>query len=48
MTVVKSYPFSRTCPSRDLLNQIGDLWTVLTVGALTEGPLRFAGSRPAR
>lgn len=41
MSATEYDPYSRTCPSRDLLNQIGDLWTVLTVGALAEGPLRF-------
>lgn len=34
-------PYSRTCPSRRLLDEIGGLWTVLVVGALADGPLRF-------
>lgn len=34
-------PYSRTCPSRRLLNEIGEMWTVLVVGALADGPLRF-------
>ncbi|HRL48932.1 MAG TPA: helix-turn-helix domain-containing protein [Propioniciclava sp.] len=34
-------PYHRACPSRRLLNEIGELWTVLVVGALAEGPLRF-------
>ena len=34
-------PYSRGCPSRRLLNQIGELWTVLVVGALADGALRF-------
>lgn len=34
-------PYSRACPSRRLLNQIGESWTVLVVGALADGPRRF-------
>ena len=34
-------PYDRNCPSRRLLNEIGELWTVLIVGALSEGPQRF-------
>ncbi|MGY5766677.1 winged helix-turn-helix transcriptional regulator [Brachybacterium sp. DNPG3] len=34
-------PYSRTCPSRRVLDEIGELWTVLIVGALADGPLRF-------
>ena len=34
-------PYSRGCPSRRLLNQIGELWTVLVVGVLADGALRF-------
>jgi DNA-binding HxlR family transcriptional regulator len=29
------------CPTREVLDRIGDRWTVLIVGALGEGPLRF-------
>jgi DNA-binding HxlR family transcriptional regulator len=29
------------CPTREVLDRIGDRWTVLTVGALGQGPLRF-------
>lgn len=35
-------PYQRNCPSRQVLDRIGDRWTVLVVGALTEGPLRFS------
>lgn len=35
-------PFDRDCPSRVLLDRIGDRWTVLVVGALADGPLRFS------
>ncbi|AQP46837.1 transcriptional regulator [Tessaracoccus aquimaris] len=35
-------PYDRNCPSRRLLDRIGDRWTVLIVGILAEdGPLRF-------
>ena len=34
-------PYAKTCPSRRLLNEIGEMWTVLIVGALSDGPLRF-------
>jgi len=35
-------PYSRNCPSCRLLDRIGDRWTVLVVGALSDGPLRFS------
>jgi DNA-binding HxlR family transcriptional regulator len=34
-------PYSRQCPTRAMLDRIGDRWTVLVVGALSSGPLRF-------
>ena len=34
-------PYDRNCPTRRLLDRIGDRWTVLVVGALADGPLRF-------
>ena len=36
-------PYSRSCPSRRLLKSLGDLWTVLVVGALhhADQPQRF-------
>jgi len=34
-------PYDRNCPTRQLLDRIGDQWTVLIVGALKDGPLRF-------
>jgi DNA-binding HxlR family transcriptional regulator len=34
-------PYDRDCPTRQLLDRIGDQWTVLIVGALIDGPLRF-------
>jgi len=38
---VLSNPYDRNCPTRQLLDRIGDQWTVLIVGALRDGPLRF-------
>ena len=35
-------PYAASCPSRRLLDRIGDRWTVLIVGALDEGPQRFS------
>lgn len=34
-------PYDRACPTRQLLDRIGDQWTVLIVGTLDAGPLRF-------
>lgn len=39
-------PYARGCPSRDLLDRIGDKWTVLVLGQLADGrPHRFAAIR---
>ena len=36
-------PYARDCPSRQLLDRIGDKWTVLVLGALAgEEPRRFS------
>jgi DNA-binding HxlR family transcriptional regulator len=35
------------CPTRHVLDRIGDKWTVLVVGSLREGPLRFTQLRLA-
>jgi DNA-binding HxlR family transcriptional regulator len=34
--------FDPECPTRVVLDRIGDKWTVLVIGALHEGPLRFS------
>ena len=34
-------PYADGCPSRQLLDRIGDKWTVLVIGVLTEGPRRY-------
>ena len=41
MTVGAWDPYQRDCPSRLLLDRIGDRWTVLIVGTLDAGPRRF-------
>lgn len=35
-------PYAAGCPSRQVLDRIGDRWTVLVVGSLSQGPLRFS------
>lgn len=37
--------FARECPSRVVLDRIGDRWTVLLVVALSDGRLRFSQLR---
>lgn len=34
-------PYDPNCPSRQVLDQIGDRWTILIIGALAEGPARY-------
>lgn len=33
------------CPTRVLLDRVGDKWTVLVIGALADGPMRFTTLR---
>ena len=35
-------PYVEDCPSRQLLDRIGDRWTVLIISTLEHGPLRFS------
>ena len=35
-------PYDARCPSREVLDRIGDRWTVLVVGSLSSGPMRFS------
>ncbi|KQV72686.1 hypothetical protein ASC64_20280 [Nocardioides sp. Root122] len=37
--------FDPDCPTRVVLDRIGDKWTVLVIGALEDGPLRFTEVR---
>lgn len=39
--------YSRDCPSRVVLDRIGDRWTALIVGVLEDGPRRFVEIRDA-
>ncbi|GAA2027622.1 winged helix-turn-helix transcriptional regulator [Pseudokineococcus marinus] len=34
-------PYHPDCPSRQMVDRIGDKWTVLVVGVLSEGPARY-------
>ncbi len=43
MAIRKWDPYNRECPTRRVLDRIGDRWTVLVVGALADGPVRFSG-----
>ena len=38
-------PYAAGCPSRRLLDRIGDRWTVLIIGTLGDGPRRFSEIR---
>ncbi len=40
-------PYHANCPTRTVLDQIGDKWTVLVLGLLAESPLRFNQLRRA-
>ena len=35
-------PFHAGCPTREILDRIGDRWTVLVVSSLEAGPMRFS------
>jgi DNA-binding HxlR family transcriptional regulator len=39
---VQPNPYDRNCPTRELLDRIGDRWTVLVIGTLQDGPRRFS------
>jgi DNA-binding HxlR family transcriptional regulator len=34
-------PFSATCPTRELLDQLADKWSMLVLIAIANGPIRF-------
>lgn len=42
MTDLAWDPYNRDCPTRQLLDRIGDRWTVLVIGALADGRLRYS------
>ena len=37
----KANPYDAACPTRLILDRIGDKWTVLLLGLLESGPVRF-------
>ncbi|AKU18657.1 HxlR family transcriptional regulator [Luteipulveratus mongoliensis] len=37
--------YSERCPAREVLDRIADRWTVLVLGALADGPLRYGELR---
>lgn len=42
MSALEYSPYAADCPSRQLLDRIGDRWSVLTIGALADGPQRYS------
>jgi DNA-binding HxlR family transcriptional regulator len=40
--LVRYGPYQADCPTRRILDRIGDRWTVLVVGILAEGEARFS------
>lgn len=44
-SVLDGSPYRADCPSRRILDHIGDRWTVLIVGALWDGSVRFSELR---
>jgi DNA-binding HxlR family transcriptional regulator len=44
-SVLRGSPYHPDCPTRHILDRIGDRWTVLIVGALWDDGVRFAELR---
>lgn len=44
-SVLYGSPYRADCPTRRILDRIGDRWTVLIVGALWDGSVRFSQLR---
>ena len=42
MSALEYSPYAADCPSRQLLDRIGDRWSVLTIGTLADGPARYS------
>lgn len=42
MSALEYSPYVAECPSRQLLDRIGDRWSVLIIGVLGDGPLRYS------
>ena len=45
LTQERGNAFDPDCPTRVVLDRIGDKWTVLVIGALIDGPRRFTALR---
>ena len=45
LTEGRGNAFDPDCPTRVVLDRIGDKWTVLVIGALIDGPRRFTALR---
>jgi DNA-binding HxlR family transcriptional regulator len=45
LTAGRGNAFDPNCPTRVVLDRIGDKWTVLVIGALVDGPRRFTALR---
>ncbi len=45
VTTVRGDAFDPDCPTRVVLDRIGDKWTVLVIGSLEDGSLRFSELR---
>jgi len=45
VTIDRGDAFDPDCPTRVVLDRIGDKWTVLVIGALRDGSLRFSEVR---
>ncbi|MCA9958343.1 MAG: helix-turn-helix transcriptional regulator, partial [Anaerolineales bacterium] len=41
-TKIESDVYNSNCPTRQVLDRIGDKWTALIIGLLEEGPQRFS------
>ncbi|PKH43574.1 transcriptional regulator, HxlR family [Nocardioides alpinus] len=42
VTISRGDAFDPDCPTRVVLDRIGDKWTALVIGSLEDGPLRFS------
>lgn len=45
VTIERGDAFDPDCPTRVVLDRIGDKWTVLVIGSLEDGSLRFSQLR---
>ncbi|RYB91264.1 transcriptional regulator [Nocardioides glacieisoli] len=45
VTIERGDAFDPDCPTRVVLDRIGDKWTVLVIGSLEDGSLRFSELR---